>query len=308
MTQQLKAPFPYLGGKSRIAAEVWKRFGAVEHYIEPFAGSLAVLLARPHVPQRETVGDKDAFISNFFRAIQADPEAVAKWAWWPCHEADLHARHLWLVKRRASFTEKMKDDPHYYDPKVAGWWVWGISSWFGSAWCDAQPHLGQRPGLVPKGINVTNKRPHLTSSKQGISGQGINGIQQWFTLLSDRLHNVRVLCGDWSRLVTPAVIAGPLTGVFLDPPYTQEAFRGDKLYAQDDQTVGHAVAKWATDNASRTVRVALCGYEGEYQMPADWEVFAWSAGSASGQNTNNKTNRHKERIWFSPSCRRVTLI
>lgn len=294
-SHRLKSPFPYTGGKSKVAAEVWKRFGAVEHYIEPFAGSLAVLLARPHTPQRETANDLDCFIPNFFRSVQADPKAVAKWTWYPCNETDLHARHLWLVQQRASFTEKMKDDPHYYDPKIAGWWVWGISNWFGSAWCDAHP--GQ-------------KRPHLTSSKQGIFGQELSGIQQWFTLLSDRLHNVRVLCGDWSRLVTPAVISGPLTGVFLDPPYTQEAFRGDKLYAHDNQTVGHAVAKWAIDNASRTVRVALCGYEGEYQMPADWEVFVWSAGDAcgSGVNTNNKTNRHKERIWFSPSCRRVTLI
>ena len=27
----LKAPFPYFGGKSRIAAAVWERFGAVRN-------------------------------------------------------------------------------------------------------------------------------------------------------------------------------------------------------------------------------------------------------------------------------------
>lgn len=39
----LKAPFPWFGGKSRVAPQVWERFGDVDNYVEPFAGSLAVL-------------------------------------------------------------------------------------------------------------------------------------------------------------------------------------------------------------------------------------------------------------------------
>ena len=35
------APFPYFGGKSAIAHEIWARFGDVPNYVEPFAGSLA---------------------------------------------------------------------------------------------------------------------------------------------------------------------------------------------------------------------------------------------------------------------------
>ena len=43
----IDSPFPYFAGKSRVAAEVWARFGAVDNYVEPFFGSGAVLLARP---------------------------------------------------------------------------------------------------------------------------------------------------------------------------------------------------------------------------------------------------------------------
>jgi site-specific DNA-adenine methylase len=43
----MKAPFPWFGGKSRAAHLVWERFGNVPNYVEPFAGSLAVLLSRP---------------------------------------------------------------------------------------------------------------------------------------------------------------------------------------------------------------------------------------------------------------------
>jgi hypothetical protein len=48
MTEQnLKAPFPWFGGKIRAAHLIWPRFGDVPNYVEPFAGSLAVLLRRP---------------------------------------------------------------------------------------------------------------------------------------------------------------------------------------------------------------------------------------------------------------------
>jgi hypothetical protein len=35
----LKAPFPWFGGKSRVAPLVWERFGDIAVYAEPFAGS-----------------------------------------------------------------------------------------------------------------------------------------------------------------------------------------------------------------------------------------------------------------------------
>lgn len=43
----LKAPFPYFGGKRSVAADVWKRLGRPTQYIEPFCGSAAMLLAAP---------------------------------------------------------------------------------------------------------------------------------------------------------------------------------------------------------------------------------------------------------------------
>lgn len=89
----MKAPFPWFGGKSRVAHLVWPRFGDVVNYVEPFAGSLAVLLKRPHQARNETVNDLDCFIANFWRCIQADPEQTAQYADWPVNEADLHARH-----------------------------------------------------------------------------------------------------------------------------------------------------------------------------------------------------------------------
>jgi len=63
----LKAPFPWFGGKSRAASLVWQRFGEVRNYVEPFAGSLAVLLGNPAPGCIETVNDKDCYLANFLR-------------------------------------------------------------------------------------------------------------------------------------------------------------------------------------------------------------------------------------------------
>ena len=92
----LKAPFPYFGGKSKVAEEVWSRFGDVNTYIEPFCGSMAMLLHRDEPVSYETVNDIDGLLTNFWRSIQFDPESVAEVAEVASTEIDLKARNDWL--------------------------------------------------------------------------------------------------------------------------------------------------------------------------------------------------------------------
>lgn len=149
VTSRLKAPFPAFGGKSRIADLVWTRLGNVRNYVEPFCFSAAMLLLRPHDPQIETINDLNAFVANFWRAIQRDPEAVAAHADWPVNETDLHARHAWLVRSHeaAERLQLVRDDPEAFDAKIAGWWCWGACMWIGSGWCeDRGAGWAQMPG------------------------------------------------------------------------------------------------------------------------------------------------------------------
>ena len=73
----LAAPFPYFGGKSLACATVWAALGDVQNYVEPFAGSAAMLLGAPSGKRVETINDADGFVANFWRAVAADAEAVA---------------------------------------------------------------------------------------------------------------------------------------------------------------------------------------------------------------------------------------
>ena len=109
------------GGKSRLAPAIWQRLGNPVVYVEPFAGSLACLLARPDgAGQREIVCDLDGGISNFWRAVTAEPDLVAAWADYPTFHADLTARHKWLRAWFAEHSAELSADPHFYCAKVAG--------------------------------------------------------------------------------------------------------------------------------------------------------------------------------------------
>lgn len=323
----LDAPFPWFGGKRRVADEVWSALGPVDTYVEPFAGSLAVLLGRPDERWQtglEVVNDADAYICNFWRALSAAPDEVAYWADYPCNETDLFARHMWLVRTREERIGRLEADPDYYDAKVAGWWVWGLCSWIGSGWCSGAGPWSVVDGKVVcqngsggvfrhlprvwQGVGVHRKLPHLAGIARGVHRSSITDLRAWFLALAARLRRVRVCCGDWSRVVTRGALAhGTVVGVFLDPPYLGEV-RDKCLYRVDDNEIAHAVRDWAVANGDDPrMRIMLAGYEDEHadHMPANWRMYAWSARSSYQTSTSsggNKENRHKERLWMSPHC------
>ena len=162
----LSAPFPYHGAKSRIAADVWAAFGEVGVFSEPFCGSCAVLLASPRISPREIVNDQNGHIANFWRAIRADPEAVAYWADYPSFHHDLTARHSWLIQWARTSSRRLIEDADWYDVKAAGWWVFGISLWIGGGWCvdvGQEAARDQQPAPTkPKGtVGVAAQRSRI---------------------------------------------------------------------------------------------------------------------------------------------------
>lgn len=236
-------------------------------------------------------------IANFWRSLLHAPEIVADYADWPMIEADVHARHMWLVSQ-TEFREKMLTDPYYFDPKIAGWWVWGRSAYIAGGWCDFNA-ISKTTGRMGRSI------PSMGGGRGVLSGRVQDeGVQQHFMRLARRLRHVQVINGDWSRVLTPAAIGPGQVAIVLDPPY----FDGlsDGLYAHSDANVSAQVRQWAIENGNNpNYRICLCGYEGEHSMPADWETVSWKAsgGYAAGEN---KQNAERERLWFSPACLKVT--
>ena len=119
-------------------------------------------LNNPFPAPREVICELNAFICNFFRSTVADFEQTAWYADWPTNHHDLTARHRWLLAQGPELRERMTADPDDFDPKIAGWWVWGQSSWIGHGWCDGTG-WEQRPLIDHKsgGRGVNMQREHL---------------------------------------------------------------------------------------------------------------------------------------------------
>jgi DNA adenine methylase len=130
--EQIKPPFTYFGGKLALAERIVALLPEHDHYVEPFAGSLAVLLAKRPSPM-ETVNDLDGNLMNFWQVLrdrQGELERVC--ALTPHsraeHEAAFllegdsleRARKVWvlLTQGRGGHLPPMRGGwRHYQDPR-----------------------------------------------------------------------------------------------------------------------------------------------------------------------------------------------
>jgi len=76
MGKLLNAPLKYHGGKSYVAGWIIGHMPPHLHYVEPYAGGLAVLLAKDYQGISEVVNDIDGDLTNFWRAL-ASPTVFA---------------------------------------------------------------------------------------------------------------------------------------------------------------------------------------------------------------------------------------
>ena len=310
----LTAPFPYFGGKSSVAAQVWGALGNVKHYIEPFFGSGAVLLARPgHDPARhvETICDKDGYVCNVWRALQSDPDGVAKVCDWPVNHTDLLARRKVLIDQGELLLEKLIADPDYCDARLAGYWIWAACCWIGSGLVspgrgDQRPHIG----CAGRGVHTMGK-----GRTAGRGGEPVDvrepysaSIYAWFRRLSERLRYVRVVCGDWVRVCGGNWQDSMGTcGMFFDPPYGVQD-RSD-LYHEESYGVAHEVRRWCLERGDNpSYRIVLAGYEEHEELVRHgWRAVRYSVAGGYGNTarrgeSRGKANRHRERLYFSPHC------
>jgi hypothetical protein len=154
---------------------------------------------------------------------------------------------------------------------------------------------------------IWRQMPYLSGEGQGINRKSSNGIAEYLRELAERTKNVRVCCGDWTRVTGETVTTRlGITAVDLDPPYGNEDRHA--CYQENSHTVAGDVRQWCKENGDNPLlRIALFGYAGEGHEELEalgWEVEAWEAGGGyanqrrEGENNNGK----RERIWYSPHC------
>lgn len=122
----MKPPFTYYGGKLSIADQIVDVLPEHLHYVEPFAGSLAVLLAKPPSAM-ETVNDLDDKLVTFWRVLRDRPEDLARVAALTPHSRHEHlgayepaedeletARRVWVLLTQARSGTLRRTGWRYY--------------------------------------------------------------------------------------------------------------------------------------------------------------------------------------------------
>lgn len=301
----IRPPFPYFGVKTAVASVVWEALGDVKYYIEPFCGSAAVFINRPaeHKGHYEIINDFDCLIANFWRSLKYDPATIIKESDYPVIMADMLARQKYIIKKLPGLRAKVIEDPEYYDAKIGGWWVWGMSQYIGGGWCATNATGG-----------VSLKRPNI-SRRLGLHAvqyvEGSDIASERINAMARRLRHAMILCGDWKQGSHTPSILRQNCGVFLDPPYGGGSGRKMGIYNQDSATVAKECLDFCKKYGT-IAKIALCGYDGEHNILEDmgWGVYKWTASSGlsnlATKTQTGKENRNKERIWFSPVCNKVT--
>ena len=131
MSAALKSPIQYFGAKQQIAEQLVALMPSHMGYIEPYAGSLSVLLAKPE-SKIEVVNDLDERLMTFWRVLRERPDELLYAAEFTPHsraelegaaaldgDTDLElARQVWvLLTQGRSRTMKRTGWRFYVDPR-----------------------------------------------------------------------------------------------------------------------------------------------------------------------------------------------
>jgi hypothetical protein len=323
----LAAPFPYFGGKANACEQVWAAFGAVDNYVEAFAGSAAMLLGAPDGKRIATINDADGFrrqlLARHCRTTQRPSRTMRTGhaTRWTC----LPAIHGWCARHqrsrkactptRSGLTPRLPaggagvratgSGPDGAAAPGRGFMTARKSSIPASSRTLAMPGrastASSRTWAMPGRASTASSRTwampgRASTANLGDAGRGINRssgrcraghqpqapapgrcrdagngehprrtyIMEWFAKLHQRLRDVRVTCGDWSRVVKDSVTTRHgLTGLFLDPPYTLGAM--DYAVGGVGGDLATEVRAWCAANGqNQMLRIVLCGHKGEH--------------------------------------------
>lgn len=266
----MKPPFAYYGGKTRFAPWIASLLPTHQVYVEPFAGSAAVLFAKSPATH-EILNDLDGNVVNFYRQLREHPEALEL----ACRLTP-YSRDEYLA---ADFDEAGIDDLE----RARRWW------------CRSTQAFGQSASDVTGwSISTNQNTPRMSQLTRRI---------ERFAMVAERLRHVFI-----ENLPAEDVIAryvdDPRAVLYLDPPYldSTRAALGQYWHEMGDEAAHRSLAA-AVGVARATVIVS--GYASplyDEDLFAGWHRAERAAGSRHGNGKGvpvdgNRLGRKVEVLW-----------
>lgn len=282
-----RSPFPWFGGKQKLADDIIGLFPAHLVYVEVFGGGASVLLSKSPATL-DVYNDLDDGLVNFFTCLrdEADrlvalleltPYSRAEWArcrdtWWSPDDPVERARR-WFVVASQSFGAMVARDSR------AGW-----KSELGRGWG------GERLG-----------RMHL--SRAASTANRVDHIWRFV----QRMRLVQIENLDWRQCLERYDHAD--TVFYLDPPYVASTRRAGG-YQHEMSDDDHA------ELVERVLALEGCAVVSGYDHPLYEPLVAGGfdrrefdvLSTAGARSVDRKRDRRLEVVWASPRAAHPTLF
>lgn len=258
----LRPPMPYFGGKITLGPAIADLLPAHTHYVEPFAGSLAVLLAKP-LSTMETVNDIDEVLVTFWRVLRERPDDLIR----ACALTP-HSR----VEYNAAVALAAGDELELARL------VWTRLT---------QGRTGR--------LRRTGWRHFVSPAGSGAGMPGyLDGYLDRMAPVVERLHHVTLECQPAEQIIE-RYGASPDVLLYVDPPYLGSTRANDNAYRHEMRTDDEHRALAEQLRAARAA-VVLSGYPSDLydqDLYADWHRVEFAAGTGQGGVWANRT----EVLW-----------
>lgn len=247
----MKALMKYPGSKWSLADWIISLMPPHHSYLEPFAGSLAVLLNKPRSPI-ETVNDLDGNVVNLFKWIRDDPERLAHAVYWTPY-----ARQVYDEAYQATPADSLQQAVRFY------------------------VRLNQGQGYRTNGGRV--------GWKNDVQGrEKAYAVIDWCNLpdkiiqAAERLRGVQIECQPAVELIKR--FNSPKVLVYADPPYVLSTRHGKRYRCEMDD---EAHVELAETLKAHPGPVILSGYDNEIynSMLQGWHKIS---RTVRGQNAKER--------------------
>lgn len=261
----LAPPFPYFGGKQRIAQRIVDLLPDHEHYVEPYCGGLSVLAAK-RPSKLETVNDLDGDVMHFWRILRDRPEDLAR----VCAMTP-HSRAEYQLSRIRTDLDDLE--------RARRVWV-----------ALSQGRAGQ--------LTSTGWRFYIDpdGTSMGMPGY-LDAYVDRMAAMADRLHNVSLECKPALDVIR-AYGANEQTLLYVDPPYLGTTRPGSaSSYRQEMKGAAEHGELADVLHAAKAI-VILSGYPSPeyYDWYCDWyhvDIESWTGQGNQGTRDGART----EILW-----------
>ena len=276
--QKKKIPFPWYGGKFRIAPKIIEQFPDHKVYVEPFGGSAAVIFSRPttfhdrgkYDQILEVFNDIDSEIVNFFRVIR---------------DAEL----------KPKLRQMVEDTPHSREEKY-------------KAWADRENDDSPLIRAWRFYVNVNMGWSGAYAKSWGLDKRLPTRTAKWYKSpltidqCADRMKQVQLENDTWQRIFDE--YDTPDTLFYCDPPYLHETRLSPAVYQYEftDDDHRELLARLQTIEG----KAILSGYDNDLYNTElkNWRTTTIKARVSAANNHADYEPYRDEKLWMNYSLER----